>query len=637
MLPRWLHSAPVQHLQTGAQLLWKWRLGVAIIGVVLAARWVGLFSNLELLALDTFIRYRPAEATDPHITIIGLDRDYLGDRDRASDSQLASLITQIMAHRPAVVGVNVFLSSMPGGDRQALIATFENNPHLIAVEKILPPNIIPPPHGLDSERFADQIGFNDVSLDRDVKLRRVFLGTSLEEDTFKKSFSLRLAERFLAEQGYSLENGRLDDGAMRFGQAEIPRLNPNFGGYVREPNINGGIQTLVNFRVSETPFNIISASDLTQGNFQPSAISDKIIIIGESSLRNARDLPTAISSNLFKERGWSTKGMFGVEFEAQAVSQIVHAAMHDRPLIWQVPVLGEYLFIICTGILGILIGNASRSTTRNIGLLLLSSLICLTLSHALLTFRGLWLPVFPAASALAITGITYIAFYQRERETESAALEEAQKLKEERRRAIERAFSAIHAGPLQTLGNLLRSVRDDNLEKQFIVSELESLNADIRRIGERLRQEAIENVYFQGEVGLDLTYPMHEVFYEVYHLTLQRNLPCFEQLKIRLVSFDPFSAENLSLDIKRSLCWFLEESLCNVGKHAIGMTRLRVLGILESSNYRLTIEDNGAGVQSAHVGEGTRFCHDLQDRLRGNFSRYNKPAGGTVCQLIWPV
>jgi hypothetical protein len=218
-------------------------------------------------------------------------------------------------------------------------------------------------------------------------------------------------------------------------------------------------------------------------------------------------------------------------------------------------------------------------------------------------------------------------------------LRQANVLEAERRKAIERAFSAIHAGPLQRLSRLLRDSKDGNLQQEHIVQELESLNKEIRGVGERLRQEAIGDVYFfysEGDIKLDLTHPMHEVLYEVYSLAVQRKLPGFETVKVRAVAIEPFNCKLLNLDIKRQLCWFLEESLQNIGKHAIGTTRIQVSGKHLDEFYSLKIEDNGPGIQSTHLGEGTQSFYRLETLLRGKFARFSKPNGGTICELSWP-
>jgi len=168
---------------------------------------------------------------------------------------------------------------------------------------------------------------------------------------------------------------------------------------------------------------------------------------------------------------------------------------------------------------------------------------------------------------------------------------------------------------------------------------LEALNKDIRGVGERLRQEAIGDVYFfysEGDIKLDLTHPMHEVLYEVYNLAMQRKLPGFEKVKVRAIAIEPFNCNRLNLDIKRQLCWFLEESLQNIGKHAIGTTRIQVVGKYVDEFYSLKIEDNGPGIQSPHVGDGTQSSYRLEALLYGKFSRFSKPGGGTICELSWP-
>jgi hypothetical protein len=299
----------------------------------------------------------------------------------------------------------------------------------------------------------------------------------------------------------------------------------------------------------------------------------------------------------------------------------------------------EDSLIVLAGILGILIGNAFQqtpTTVRNAFLLLASILAWLISSYLLLYLLGIWLPVLPTSLILATTGITYIAFYQSER----LAVMEARKLEEERRKAIERTFNSIHAGPLQTLAGLLRNVRDGKLDQDYLLEDLEFLNHEIRSIGERLRQDAIEEVYFvdnRRDLKLDLNHPMHEVFYEIYNLCLQKDLPGFQTIKIRSVAFDPFNCQSLPLEIKRKLCLFLQESLENVGKHALGTTKLIVTGKVLEEFYTLSVEDNGPGLTSSHVGEGTQFFFRLEEALRGKFSRISKPAGGTVCKLTWSL
>ncbi|WP_008307931.1 CHASE2 domain-containing protein [Leptolyngbya sp. PCC 6406] len=381
-----------------------------------------------------------------------------------------------------------------------------------------------------------------------------------------------------------------------------------------------------------------------QGTFNPNQIEGRIILIGVTDFLAARQLPTPITSSLFSNGEESfLSGMLGIELEAHAISQIINAVLGRRSLIRPVPIFLEYGVILTCGLCGILIGKITSSTVQNIFWLAFFAGLVMGSSYFSLLLLGLWLPVFPATTGLVVVGSTYIAFYQGDRESERIAHQQsqalAQTLQQERHRTIERTFGEIHAGPLQTLANILRRVRDGDMPQALLLRELKSLNAEIRRIGEQLRQEGIDNVYLtgNGKTRIDLMHPMHEVFYEVYNITLSRDLPGFRSLKIRLTRFDPFNAEHLNLELKRSLCWFLEEALANVGKHAEGTTQLQVMGLLEGNVYTLLIEDNGPGIRSSRVGEGTRFNYRLQSLLGGDFLRKQKASGGTICRFTWSL
>jgi CHASE2 domain-containing sensor protein len=638
----------------------RWPVGISIVFLVILARLLGVFSWLELLAIDTFLSYRFDEGIDPYITIVGLDSDYLRNQEMASDSQLVELIEAINAHNPIVMGVNISRPPLPNDDRQSLRALFETNDHLIISEKISPPSPIRPLTGLSSETILTQVGFNDQSIDSDGRLRRIFLGAWEAPDEtgaeqFRKSFSLLAAEIFLQGHGYELGNGLWDQYAMRFQKSagsfwqpwsrkgtDIPRLTPNAGGYVRESSIEG-IQTLVNFRTGPRPFHVLEASAVSQGEFEPQDFEGRIVLIGATDFLAARELPTPVTSSLFAdEEGSLVSGMLGIELEAHSISQLVNAALNGRSLIRPLPLWVESWVILACGLCGILIGKISPSTIRNLCWLALATGLLMVSHYSLLVLAGIWLPVFPATTGLVAIGTTYIAFAHGERKSEKARKRSealAETLRQERHRTIERTFGEIHAGPLQTLAGILRRVRDGDAPQSTLLRELKSLNAEIRRIGEQLRQEGIDNVYLtgNGKVRIDLMHPMHEVFYEVYNNTLARQLPGFQTIKIRLVQFDPFNAEHLDLELKRSLCWFIEESLVNVGKHAEGTTRLEVTGQLKGRFYALCVEDNGPGIRSSRTGEGTRFNYRLQSLLGGSFLRRRNSSGGTTCRFTWSV
>ncbi|MEM9006940.1 MAG: CHASE2 domain-containing protein, partial [Cyanobacteria bacterium P01_F01_bin.86] len=437
----------------------------------------------------------------------------------------------------------------------------------------------------------------------------------------------------------------------------LSRLQPTFGGYVRENNI-ADVQTLLNFRSGTKTFDVFYSENILAESFNLKRLEGKVVIVGSTDSTFPRFLPISASSNLGNKDTEYRQilprlGITGAELEAHSTSQIINKVLHNRPLIETIPPFLEDAFILLAGIVGILIGNAFKSpqaTFQNTSLLVFVVGSLVASGYLLLYWLGIWFPIFPASSILAITGVTYIAFYQSERfslieskklEEEALRLEEETlRLEEERRKTIDKIFNSIHAGPLQTLASLLRDVRDGKLNQEHLTRDLEFLNKEIRGIGERLRQEAIEDVYFvdtRRGTKLDLTHPMHEVFYEVYSLCLQEDLPGFQSIKVRSVVFEPFDCQLLDLGTRQELCWFLQESLENVGKHAIGTSRLFVTGKKTEDLYAICVDDNGPGVESSHCGEGTQFFQRLEKKLGGEFSRFSKPSGGTVCKLAWPL
>jgi two-component sensor histidine kinase len=140
-----------------------------------------------------------------------------------------------------------------------------------------------------------------------------------------------------------------------------------------------------------------------------------------------------------------------------------------------------------------------------------------------------------------------------------------------------------------------------------------------------------------SDLELDLRAPLHEILYQVYDRTLDRDLPCFKTLKVKVRLFDPIDERRLTIEQKRGLCRFLEEALCNVGKHALGVTRLNVTCTSKDGWCILSITDNGEGFCSDSEGRGTQQCRNLARQLRGKFQRVPVSPKGTLCELRWPV
>jgi hypothetical protein len=149
----------------------------------------------------------------------------------------------------------------------------------------------------------------------------------------------------------------------------------------------------------------------------------------------------------------------------------------------------------------------------------------------------------------------------------------------DRQYVIDHTFDAIHNGPLQTLSLLLSKTRSGELELPQIEAKLKDLNQELRAVYELVRQEVLnrdENLHLAEDQAIALTESLDEVLYEVYSYTLKRGFDHFRTLKFSVTTFEPLDTTGLTLEHKRNLGRFLEESLCNVGKYAEGVTRLDV-------------------------------------------------------------
>jgi two-component sensor histidine kinase len=294
----------------------------------------------------------------------------------------------------------------------------------------------------------------------------------------------------------------------------------------------------------------------------------------------------------------------------------------------------EYLWIVAWGILGISLGRFLSTPWRVLAGLSVSCAVFLGLSYWLLVM-GWWVPLVPSLMILLVNGIglTTALFYRYQQDLK-------QQLRD-RQYVIDHTFDAIHNGPLQTLSLLLSKTRSGELELPQIEAKLTDLNRELRAVYELVRQEVLnrdENLHLAEDQAIALTESLDEVLYEVYSYTLQREFDHFKTLKFSVTTFEPLDTTGLTLEHKRNLGRFLEESLCNVGKYAAGVTRLDVTCKQEEGWNVIRVIDNGKGfdpTQSTTGGRGTQLAQNLEQQLGGKFRREFVKPKGTLCELRW--
>lgn len=598
-----------------------------MISTILIARMSGAFQFLEWAALDAVLRFRPSEPLDDRIAIVGIREEDIRGAGKypIPDGTLAQLINTIQSYRPAVIGLDIFRDLPVEPGHAELLKTFQASKNLVVVEKVVPDYgfTVNAPVGIASE----QVGFADALLDEDGKLRRSLLGTLSDQGDYRLSLSVRLAEGYLKTKGLALDNGIHDPDAMRFGRTELPRVDPNSGGYVRTDA--GGNQMLINFRSGRHPFRMLTLQDLQRG-VNPEWLRGKVVLIGYTapSVKDVVNSAAIVTDN--------PALIYGVEVQAHVVSQIISGVLDGRPLLKSWADGWEYIWIIGWGIVGIGIGRLVRSPLKSVGSLAIACFILIGGSYGLL-LTGWWVPVVPALLVLVLNGAGLAAFYRYD-ETLRSRLDDRQIV-------IDQTFDAIHNGPLQSLAKLLRQVKE-NPSMQPLAGELQDLNRELREVYEVVRREALmqENtlLFLEQERPLDLQASLHKTLYEVYQTVLERDFPGFKTLKLKVVKFEPITEHYLSADQKRGLCRFLEEALCNVGKHAINATRLEVTCIREPMGNVIRVVDNGSFTasivereKSSSGGFGTQQAKKLAKQLGGRFQRQPRDPQGTVCELTW--
>jgi hypothetical protein len=246
---------------------------------------------------------------------------------------------------------------------------------------------------------------------------------------------------------------------------------------------------------------------------------------------------------------------------------------------------------------------------------------------------GIWIPLAPSLLILAVNGVGLRAFYQHDKFLRSQI--------KERQNTIDHTFTIIHNGPLQTLSYGLKLLRAKDIPDQQLLEQFEKLDQEIREIGEYLKLEALtteESLRLGSGLILELNRPIHDLLYEVFSSTLERqDFEYFKTLKIRLRNFEPIDDKYLSKEEKRGICLFLEEALCNVGKHAQGVKCVEASLVYSANKYKLSIKDNGSGIKSQIENKGTKDFKLIAKQLKGNFQRESLSPRGTICELTWEL
>lgn len=391
-----------------------WTVGASVVVTTLLAgvRYLGLLQPLELKAFDQLMRLRPAEWSDSRLVVVTVDdEDIKAQKKRRgslADATLNRLLEKLDRFQPRAIGLDIYRDFSVEPDQQTLATRLKQNSKLIVVCKVTDlesktAGINPPP-----EVPVDRLGFSDFEEDADGILRRQLLFMDIPAVSpcaTRYAFSVQLAARYLAAEGALPSFTAAGD--LQFGKTVLRSVQPHTGGY---QGIRAwGSQLLLNYRANRNPIDQLSLKQVLNGQVNPDAVKDRIILIGVIARSSGDYWSTPYGAG-------SAEKMPGVVVQAQMISQILSAVLDQRPLLWvwsqNVEIGWIWIWSLLGGITSWWLYLRSAPTRQFLLILMIVTalgVLCAVCYSILI--QGGWVPLVPPAIALTITA-SAVAIYQ---------------------------------------------------------------------------------------------------------------------------------------------------------------------------------------------------------------------------------
>ena len=376
------------------------KIALAVVGFVLLTRSTGILQAWEWNLLDRFFGWRLSDALDPRIVVVTInEKDLQTVGHPVNDRVLATAIENLKKYRPSAIGLDLYRdNSVPPGDRD-LKRTFNSTDNLYVLEKVIGEAVAPP-----SNVDRDRIGFSDVVVDSDDKVRRALLSL-IKGENKKYSLGTKLALHYLKQQ--DIEPKPLSNHRYLLGKTMLRPLTSNSGGYVRADI--GGYQILLNYWGRQANFKQYSLTDVLNDGIPIEDIRDRLVLIGTTAESVKDNFLTPYSSS------GSSSEMRGVFIHANVASQLISAAVDSRPLLRTHKKFWEFLAIFWVGIIGVITSWRLRSPIA-IAFNICASGIILIVTCYLAFLSGWWLPLVPALLTFAIAAVATVFIRNKQRD-----------------------------------------------------------------------------------------------------------------------------------------------------------------------------------------------------------------------------
>lgn len=380
--------------------------------VTLGCRQAGLLQTSELWGLQQFMTLRSRDLPDSRILIIEVtEADVQAQaaderRGSLSDAALSQVLEMLEPMEPRVIGLDIYRDFEVSASQPQLAQQLQSTEELIAICKTSDSandvmGIAPPP-----DVPAERVGFSDFVVDGDGAVRRHLLALTPEPASSCQStygLSTLVALNYLSQEG--LEPIATDQGHLQVGEAVFRPLDANFGGY--RGIEAGGHQVLLNYRQLSSPSQVadrVTLGDVLAGRVNAEAVRDRIVLIGTTAASFGDYWLTP-----FPEGEGSDRMTPGICMQAQMVSQVLDAALGERPLIRAWPDWGENLWIVgwisVSGLIAYGVTRwpvTQRSLLPLLGCGLAVELTLFGMGWLMFTQSGYWVPWVPPMAAIVI-------------------------------------------------------------------------------------------------------------------------------------------------------------------------------------------------------------------------------------------
>jgi CHASE2 domain-containing sensor protein len=246
-------------------------------------------------------------------------------------------------------------------------------------------------------------------LDADGKVRRGLISVK-RGDKLHLSFSLKLALHYLETQGITPQTQAQHH--WQLGQAIFSPLDKNDGGYVRVNT--GGYQILLNYRGRLEDFYTISLTDLLENRIpvelkRDHGFTGRVILIGAIATSLKDFFYTPYSGSLSR----TPQGMAGVVVHANLTSQILSAALDNRPLIRTWSEFQEGLWVLVWSLIGTVLSWRLQSPQRVALGIAIAGLVLISVAYTAF-LQGWWIPVIPPILGLILSAIALSWFTSKQ-------------------------------------------------------------------------------------------------------------------------------------------------------------------------------------------------------------------------------